>query len=87
MPKGSGANKKITPNFFRTKLPEMESDEFSDEFSQFSSPLPCGLQQGDSNRSWNPLSQAWIYLWKCKKSVITKELFAICFANQISLCK
>jgi hypothetical protein len=44
------------------KVPEMESEEFSDEFSEFSSPLPCGLQRGDSNLSWNPLSQVLIYV-------------------------
>ena len=30
------------------------SDEFSDEFSEMSSPVGCGLQRGDSNRSWHP---------------------------------
>lgn len=37
--------------FFRTT---MADEEFSDEFSEMSSPIGCGLQRGDSNRSWHP---------------------------------
>jgi hypothetical protein len=37
----------------------MQSSEDDDEFSdKFSSPQMSGLQRADSNRSWNPLSQA-----------------------------